>query len=64
MKIIELGRLKSDRDWRGKCDYCKSVIEAKERELILHHDQREGEWGDANCIVCGNRMIFYPKTGD
>lgn len=61
MKIITRGRLPETRIWRGTCSHCGTVAEAKEDELEVRSDQREGTWGFANCPFCGRAMTFYEK---
>ena len=46
----------------GTCGDCKSVVQAKRKELNnITDDQRDGLWGEEVCPVCGDRLIFYPK---
>jgi hypothetical protein len=59
MQIIKRGQLPIERDWKGTCINCSSVIEAKQSELIS--SQRSDEWKTGNCPVCNNIMKFYPK---
>ena len=62
MIIIKRGILPAEREWKGTCYTCKSVIEAKQSELNqIENDQRDGEWGKAKCPVCNSLMNFYPK---
>ena len=60
MKIISKGTPKAERVWRGTCDDCKSVVEAMEGELRPRSCQRDGEWAESICPVCGKRLLFYP----
>lgn len=66
MRIIKKGKPK-ERLWRGTCTDCNSVIEAKQSELAVTNDHRaiseespNGDFGRANCPVCGHGMVFYP----
>lgn len=61
MEIISKGKLPEERIWRGECTHCHTIAEAKERELQVTSDQREGEFGSARCPVCSHSMHFYPK---
>lgn len=61
MQIIKRGIIPSEREWKGTCYHCKSVIEAKQDELKVESNQHDGEWGDAKCPVCESSMNFYPK---
>lgn len=61
MQIIKRGIIPAERDWKGTCNYCKSIIEAKQAELKVENNQRDGSWGMAKCPVCGSSMNFYPK---
>lgn len=61
MKIISKGNPKAERVWRGTCYHCESVIEATERELVTHNDQRDGWYcNPVICLVCGKQMHLYP----
>lgn len=65
MKIIKKGTPRDEVVWRGTCNACDSVIQAKRDELLtVEYDHREnGEFGRASCPVCHYGMIFYPKKG-
>lgn len=61
MKIIKKGRNPEEDLFHGQCCSCKSEMEALRKELAIEWDQREnGEFGRANCPVCGYGVIFYP----
>lgn len=67
MEIIKRGQLPGDRPWHGTCYHCKSEIRAKESELDVYSDQREGgEYAVADCPVCEERMTFhrFDERGD
>lgn len=61
MEILNRGELPEERNWVGTCNQCHSRIRAKQKELEIHHCQREGSWGTANCPVCSISMYFYPE---
>lgn len=61
MKIIKKGKLPEERIWRSKCYHCHSEIEATQQEIkSRHNDQRDGEYGFAECPVCSRQITFYP----
>lgn len=61
MRVIKRGQLASMRLWEGHCGHCKSKIEAKEYELTIKHDQKDGPTGFGKCPVCGKQMYFDVK---
>ncbi len=61
MNIISRGQKPDDKIWRGTCHSCKSVIEARQAELHIYNDQRNGSFGEAKCPVCEKNMNFYEK---
>lgn len=58
MKITKRGTLPGSRIWEATCWKCKTEVEAEERELETHEDQREGWWAVAPCPVCLTQMTF------
>ena len=61
MQIIKRGVIPAERKWRGNCFHCSSIMEAKQSELTIQSNQRDGEWATTKCPVCGSPMNFYPK---
>lgn len=62
MEIIRKGELPEEKVWRGECSYCKTVVEAKQKELEVTYDQRDGSYGSAKCPLCKKVMNFYLKS--
>jgi len=60
MEIIKRGKPPSERIWAGTCQNCGSKIQAKEKEVSPHYDQRDGTYAIAQCPVCTSSMYFYP----
>jgi RNase P subunit RPR2 len=60
MRQVKQGKLK-EKIWRGECNECGAVWEAKENELHPTYDQREGAMARSECGQCGTEMWFYPK---
>lgn len=62
MKIIKRGKLKLQREFRGTCRKCKSIVEWTEIELSVECCPREGyEFAHAACPVCSSDIMVYPK---
>lgn len=59
MEIIKHGSLPGERLWRGQCYVCGTIMLALQKELKITSDQRDGDFGEANCEICGVRTIFY-----
>lgn len=60
MKIIKRGILPDEKDFRGTCSVCGTIAEAKQKELKVRSDQRDGDTASATCPICKNTMHFYP----
>ncbi len=64
MKIVKRGTPPKDTVFAGTCFQCKSDLECTRDELPSYNpgDYRsEGEFGHADCPVCGYRVCFHPK---
>ncbi len=63
MKIIFKGTPPPEKEWRGSCYYCKSIIDALQSELTgpIISDEREGDASIIKCPVCNSDMVMYPK---
>ncbi len=61
MEIIFKGKIPSERVWFGTCHFCGTKAKAKEGELTITSDQREGDFGQAKCPVCNRIIYFYRK---
>lgn len=59
MNITKRGIDRRDYYWDGKCYSCGTEVEAKEQELHITDDQRDGMTGSAPCPLCGTTMSFY-----
>lgn len=60
MEIIKRGRLPEDITYTGNCGKCGSILKARQKELEIHNDQKDGPYGIAPCIVCSNtKVVFY-----
>lgn len=65
MQIIREGQPPQERIWKGICQSCKTVAEAKQSELSVTHD-RDGAFAWHICPVCKTGpyrgLLFYPKN--
>lgn len=61
MEVIRKGKPPSERVWEGTCTHCRSVMQAKESELKVTDDQRDGPFAKASCLVCSQEFYLYPK---
>lgn len=62
MRVIRKGELPEKRIWKGSCSHCGQTYEAEQGELKITSDQRDGDFGEARCTLCKQRVIFYPAT--
>ena len=53
MKIITPGRLPDLIEIRATCNHCKTVFEFTPREATLRSDQRDGDYYEVHCPLCG-----------
>jgi hypothetical protein len=60
MEIIKQGKLPEDRMWQGECFTCNTMAKAKQSELKVTYEQRDGPIGTHACPVCNKTMHFYP----
>jgi hypothetical protein len=51
MKIIQRGIIPDEREWKFDCT-CGTVFECLQKEVVLHHDQRDGSYATYTCPVC------------
>lgn len=63
MKIVFRGTPPPDKEWRGTCYSCKSIIEALQSELTgpIYSNQRDGDSSVIKCPVCNGDMPMYQK---
>lgn len=54
MKIIKKGTPPSDKVYEGTCRSCKTVVEFKQSEGKVTHDQRDGNFVSVRCPVCNS----------
>lgn len=55
MKIIKEGTIPSTTK-RFFCSYCGTVFECESNEYAIHFCQKEGDWAEAYCPICGERV--------
>lgn len=63
MRVIKKGTPRAARLWEGTCHGCKSVMEAKESEVVPYagpDPKNEGPFAHATCPVCGESFVLYP----
>ena len=58
MEVVHRGELPQDRQFKGTCNTCGSVVKAKQSELKASNDGRNGTDYSAKCPVCGVIMYF------
>jgi hypothetical protein len=60
MIITKKGTPPKDRDWKGRCSNCGTEAKAKESELKITFDQRDGDFALHPCPVCktGIGIVF------
>lgn len=59
MKVIYKGRVPDS--YKGKCQHCKSVLEAEAGELTNKGDSTT-QLVVGPCPVCTHEVEFYPKA--
>lgn len=62
MKIIRKGVIPSEKEHECMCSKCKSIFTFTEREAQLRSDQRDGDFFELNCPVCGNKIYKDART--
>lgn len=56
MKIIHLGKRPEDKIYRAGCVRCETVVEFQATEAVYRHDQRDGDFLQVPCPVCGSTI--------
>lgn len=53
MEIIERGEPPDERKYTGRCFTCKTKVKFRQSEATAHYDQRDGNYLEVKCPVCG-----------
>ena len=56
MKIIRRGTLPTEKVYEGTCNHCDTVVEFQAKEAKLVSDQRDGDYYEIQCPVCGHTI--------
>ena len=56
MEILHRGTPPSEREYRGSCTNCKTVIKFKANEAKRHSDQRDGDFLSIGCPICNGTI--------
>lgn len=62
MKVIKKGALAGDSIYRTTCSNCKSELEFQRKEAKYHFDQRDGDFLEVKCPVCGHPAYANVKV--
>lgn len=62
MKIIKEGRPPEKKVYRGNCRYCETVIEFERIEATYRSDNRDGDYLEIQCPVCGKVITSSIKN--
>ncbi|MDC2859041.1 hypothetical protein [Delftia sp. DT-2] len=63
MKIIKQGQPPETRTYQCTCRECATVFEFEQREAKFVFDQRDGDFLQINCPVCGTQCTKAASKG-